>query len=93
MNEEELVARAIEDGYWDARVVNGVVIAYTPMAYTFGLFVGVEEHGYSHRYCYQHLTEVLDALEQWDGQGDPPGPWIKVKGLREERLGPGAIED
>jgi len=53
---------------------------------------GVEDGGYDYaaRYCYPNLTEALAAIATWDGQGDPPGPWIKEK--ISERLGPGSRE-
>lgn len=43
---------------------------------------------YSARYCYASSREALAALREWDGLGDPPGPWIKEK--KSERYGPGA---
>jgi hypothetical protein len=33
-------------------------------------------------------AQAVSALDIWDGQGDPPGPWIKEK--TSNRLGPGA---
>ena len=58
---------------------------------TAGIVVGIALHdgSYRSRYCYEHRHEAEAALAQWDGTGDPPGPWIKQK--PEERLGPGAI--
>lgn len=45
-------------------------------------------YDYSARYCYEREADALKALVTWDGQGDPPGPWVKEK--ISERLGPGA---
>jgi hypothetical protein len=50
------------------------------MAYTVGLMVGLDETGYRHRYCYENAGDAFIAILQWDGKGDPCGPWIKNKG-------------
>ena len=54
-----------------------------PMIYNVRLCVG--EPGamtYDNAWCYPHahVRAALDALDQWDGEGDPPGPWIKRVG-------------
>ena len=48
--------------------------------FTYGLMVGLDMFGYRTRFCYPTEAEALDALLQWDGRGDPDGPWIKEKG-------------
>ncbi len=59
--------------------------------YTTGLLthVSLDETGcsYAARYCYAHIGDAFSALASWNGEGDPPGPWIKEK--VSERLGPG----
>lgn len=47
------------------------------MAYTVGLFYGLDVVGYKGRYCYETMQEALEALKAWDGIDDPPGDWIK----------------
>jgi hypothetical protein len=47
------------------------------------LCVGLDEIGYRTRFCYPDFLSASLALSQWDGRGDPPGPWIKEKGVRE----------
>ena len=67
-------------GYLEVRrLPNGVVAAVGPLLFTIGLFVGVGEEGYGHRYCYTSLPEALIALRYWDGAGHPPGRWIVRK--------------
>jgi hypothetical protein len=62
------------------------------MGYTGGLHVGLTDAGYAWRYCYPTAKQALEALAVWDGAGDPPGPWIKLKGHPDgDRLGPGAV--
>lgn len=59
-----------------------------PQLFTTGLFYGIDDLGHAGRFCYADAAEALFALTQWDGCGDPPGPWIKEK--PGDRLGPGA---
>lgn len=64
--------------------------AVMPQIYTTGLFVGLTDYGYERRYCYENYSDAFAALIQWDGKGDPPGPWLKEK--PSDRLGPGLTE-
>lgn len=74
------------------RVIEGQVVAVAKFLYTWGLLLDVTEESYSGRYCYASFDDAMFAMENWDGTGDPPGPWIKYKGAGGERLGPGATE-
>jgi len=74
--------RQLPDGRW---------IGLHQMLYTFGLFVDLGRTGYHVHYCYEIYADALEAVMGWDGVGDPPGPWIKVKSTSEDRVGPGAI--
>jgi hypothetical protein len=69
---------------------NGKWIGLSMMNFTVGLCIDLREFEYSHRYCYQHLVHAMVALAEYEGEGDPIGPWIKRKGLGGEKLGPGA---
>jgi hypothetical protein len=82
------------DEYDLTRQVPGVgLCGVQPQIYTVALMVGLDEMGYRYRYCYPTYMDATLALHTWDGKGDPPGPWIKLKGHPAgERLGPG-IED
>jgi hypothetical protein len=81
-------------GYQHVRqLANGEVAALYPMIYTTGLLVGLDDSGYNRRYCYERQSDAFAALMKWDGQGDPPGPWLKQKGgVGGERLGPGLTD-
>lgn len=59
-------------------------------AFTTGIVTRLDDGGYYGRYCYAEYADAYKALREWDGTGDPPGPWIKYKGYDGERLGPGA---
>ena len=71
-------ARRLDDGRW---------IAVSPMVFTTGLFVITPDLlSWTTRFCYERSVDAIAAVEAWDGQGDPPGPWVKQK--PEERLNP-----
>jgi hypothetical protein len=80
--EQALLRMAREEGYRHARVIDGVLCTVHPQAFTFGLFVGLDEYGYERRYCYEKLDDALTALQAYTDPrgGHAPGPWIKVKG-------------
>lgn len=87
MNDTEFIAIMRSFGYINVRKLpNGVWIGVARMIYTAGLLVGLTIEGYSGRYCYPTLLDATDAVKLWDGNGDPPGPWIKYKGDGGERL-------
>jgi len=35
--------------------------------------------GNGYRYCYESFEDAFNAVNNWDGNGHPPGPWIKRK--------------
>lgn len=79
------------NGYTKLKVMeDGTVCALQKQLFTVALVVGLDRTGYRYRYCYEREYDASEALVQWDGAGDPPGPWIKVKGDGPDRLGPGA---
>lgn len=64
--------------------------------YSCGLLVDFKVDGiisvdYKARYCYDTAKDAIEALDTWDGEGDPPGDWIKEK--VSDRYGPGAKTD
>jgi hypothetical protein len=59
------------------------------MLYTAGLVVS-DPISLCHRWCYETRREARMAFDAWDGEGDPPGNWIKYKGPPRERHGPGS---
>lgn len=78
-------------GYTHVRQLpTGEWIGVFPFIYTTGLVVGLNSIGYRTRFCYEHLDDAIAASVIYDGTGDPSGPWIKEKGERGERMGPGA---
>jgi hypothetical protein len=78
----ELTKEQIEGfGYSFPRLLpTGEWAALCKYFYTVGLLVGLDETGWRTRFCYENFGDALIALAQWDGKGDPCGPWIKNKG-------------
>lgn len=78
------------------KMPDGSTCALYRFIFTTGLLVNYNpdemSEMYTGRYCYQSHRDALDALEAWDGQGDPPGRWIKYKGRGGERSNPN-LED
>lgn len=80
------------EGYLMLREINGVMCAVHQMMYTTAIMVGCNESGYSHRYCYEHATEALAALMEWnDTNEQPPGNWIVRKGVSGDYYNPNHI--
>jgi hypothetical protein len=73
-----------EQGYFGVKEISGRgICGLMRFAFTVGLCYGLDETGYVGRYCYSELLDAKTALRDWDGIGDPPGPWIKHKGYVE----------
>jgi len=87
-------ARFVAEGYFGLRLLpTGELAGLYRFIFTTGLCVGLQTDGpeftiYRCRYCYQSEGEALAALVSWDGRDDPPGPWIKQKGLGIDRSNP-----
>lgn len=74
------------NGYFLARELPGRgVVALQRFAFTVGLVYGISEHFYEGRWCYARLADAVEAITSWDGVDDPPGEWIKYKGVGGER--------
>lgn len=70
------------------RVPAGQLCGLLPFVFTAALVVEVEVSGYGRRYCYEHQADANAALQAWDGQGHPGGPWVKCKGAGIDLLNP-----
>lgn len=70
----------VANAYYGVRLLpSGEWAAIHNFLFTTGLMVGLDRTGYRTRFCYESVPEALVALEAWDGQGWPPGYWIKQK--------------
>lgn len=84
----------LEDNmYFDYRIIPGRgIVALLRFAFTVGLVYGIDEHCYDGRYCFNTAANAREALNLWDGVGDPTGQWIKHKGLGGEYRNPNYSE-
>jgi hypothetical protein len=83
---EELKDLLEKEGYFEIREIDGAgVCCLKRFMFTVGLVWGADESGYIGRWCYANLADAKDALMNWNGEKDPPGPWIKYKGIDGER--------
>jgi hypothetical protein len=86
---EKLIELLNREGYRPILVMpDGTLCGIMKQLFTVGLFVGLNDTGYSRRYCYENYEDAVASLLAWDWKGDPLGPWIKEK--PGDRLGPGA---
>ncbi len=77
--------RMVGEGYFAVRKLpSGVWIGGHEFLFTWAVVVGLRRTGYDFRFCYPKseyfYTEVCDFIAQWDGEGFPPGHWLKRKG-------------
>lgn len=71
-----------DNGYkFVRRLPNGKWAGLQQQIFTIGLFVGLDETGYSYRYCFYNWAEAIMAITTWDGTDNPSGNWIVRKGL------------
>lgn len=69
------------NGYLALRLMpDGSVAGVNKFLFTYGLCTRLDFVGYHARWCFEMLDDALRALNEYDGIGDPPGPWIKQKG-------------
>ena len=88
-DEMRMILALSREGYRGVRrLPSGDYAGVLRMFYTAGLFVGLDASGYKTRYCYETMSEATAALLLWDGEGDPPGGWIKAKGTGRDELNP-----
>ena len=66
------------------RLDNGIEIAVIKMLFTWDLCYNINPDSmfdaYDYRYMYETEGEAVKACVLWDGDGHPPGNWIKRKG-------------
>lgn len=72
----------------------GEIAAIQKMIFTTAIVIGLDDTGYRTRFCYdgpdQEVNAIL-ALAEWDGEGWPPGYWLKQK--PEDITNPARIDD
>ncbi len=78
---EQMTKEQLEElGYFMPRLLpTGEWAGLHQMMFTTGLCIIDAPLSIKTRWCYESLGGALVALLQWDGQGHPPGLWIKQK--------------
>lgn len=75
-----------KEGYYSLKEIpNKGLCGLMDFVFTTGLVIGINEIGYFGRYCYSSKEEAVKAFNEYNGEGDPTGPWIKYKGEGGER--------
>lgn len=70
------------EGYIRVRQVkDGTLIGLLQMSFTMALVTNLDRNGYVHIYSYANNFDAVDDFEEWNGEGDPLGNWIKRRGM------------
>lgn len=74
-----------KEGYYNLKnIPNKGICGLRRFLFTTGLCYGIDEYSHAVRYCYQTNADAVEAIEEWDGNGDPKDEnWIKHKGTKE----------
>ena len=89
MTDDPIESALVRNGYHPIRKLpTGDWAGVLDMMFTYGLMVGCDTSGFRTRFCYEHRADASKALMDWNGEGDPPGLWIKEKGRGGDRLNP-----
>lgn len=75
-----------------AFIPNKNICCLQRFAFTVAIVCDCNMSGYEGRYCYHTLAEAREAFNTWDGNGHPPGNWIKAKGFGEDIINPNYIK-
>ena len=75
----------MEAGFYFVKALDsGLEIGIIRMLFTWDLCYNINPNSmyqfYDYRYMYATEMEAVEALVHWDGNGHPPGNWIKRKG-------------
>ena len=90
MNNIALKGRLVGLGYTHLRESEELgVIGLYRYIFTMAIVVGVDETGYSYRYCYDSLMGAIQALQDWDDNNfvGEPKHWIVRKGKDGDKQG------
>jgi hypothetical protein len=80
MSEEKLLALLDQEGYRNLKKMpSGEWAGIKNMLFTTALVVGLDMIGYRTRFCFETTRAAEASLAKWDGEGFPPGWWIKQK--------------
>jgi hypothetical protein len=87
MNDNDFIDFLKQNGYFEIRQIpgRGWCALSDEMIFTVDLFYDLKETHRNGRYSYQYQDrkEAIKDIHNWNGVGDPPGPWIyhKIDGV------------
>lgn len=74
MTDAQFLLMLQENGYQCVRrEKNGDWSGLMPLAFTWAIVTDLNMTGYGDRWCYKTYTQAREALEAWDGTGEPDG--------------------
>lgn len=74
VSKERITQIAEMNGYRDIRELGDHgIVAIMPLAFTHAIITECNEWGYGDRWCYKTYQDAKNALESWDGTGEPTG--------------------
>ena len=80
MSEERLLELLAREGYRNLKKMpNGEWAGIQNMLFTTALVIGLDEIGCRTRFCFETAEAAEVSLAEWEGEGFPPGWWIKQK--------------
>lgn len=63
-----------ENGYLDPKEFpDGSVAVLHPLMFTVAILYDLNEYGYGDRWCFSSYEKAKNALDNWDGEGEPQG--------------------
>ena len=76
-------------GYANLRIIDGRgLCGLRRFMFTTGICEGLDEDGYTGRWCFETKEEAKIEFDKWDGKDNPGGEWIKYKGQNGEYSNP-----
>lgn len=82
MPSDELIEFLETQGYSHVRrLENGVCIGIGELIFTSAVYYGLSYYGWKKRWCFSTLSEAIESISEWDGEGDPPGCWVAKRGF------------
>lgn len=68
---EDLEIKLMQYGYQNLRLVNGDWCGTQRFIYTVGVVLGLDETGYTNRFCFDTEQNAALFLKDWDGETLP----------------------
>lgn len=74
---EPMITFLTREGYKPIRRLDdGTYIAVGPLVFTWALYVGCDNSGYKHRFCFKDLNECLAQFDEYTDIFFEPSGWV-----------------